>query len=180
MKYSKFIFSHRSLFNRRLNNPNKIFQVPAVYKNKPPQVATKLRAKSIRSLDICCRGNNNLDIIKRINVTFAVWRKINWLCMLHCCLWRHTLCCWLRGRDVTKKHSIPLFFLVFPISSSFHVRRSNHLTSASSRCRGSSATLPPQRRWCPDYHWGQAPPSVNKTKLICKSTLLFNSIPDHY
>ena len=59
MKNSEFIFSFRSLFNRRLDDPNKTLQVSAVRKNKQPQVTTKLRAKSTHLLDICCRGNNN-------------------------------------------------------------------------------------------------------------------------
>ena len=52
-KYSEFIFSSRLLFSRRLDTWNKDFQVPAVRKNKQLQVATKLRAKSTHSLDIC-------------------------------------------------------------------------------------------------------------------------------
>ena len=60
LKYSESIFISRSLFNRRLGNLNQNFQVPAVRKNKQPQIATKIRAKSTHSLDICCRGNNNL------------------------------------------------------------------------------------------------------------------------
>ena len=100
--------------------------------------------------------------------------------MLHCCLWLHTLCCRVGGRDVTQQqHGIALPFLVPSISSSFHLRRCNSITPTPLRCRGSPATWPPQRRWCPGYHWGQAPPSVNKTKFNLQINTRFNSLPDH-
>ena len=44
------------------------------------------------------------------------------------------------------KHGSPLPFLVHTISSTFHLRRCNQVTSTPLRCRGSPATWPLRRR----------------------------------
>ena len=84
MKYSVFIFASRSLFNRRLDKPNKNFWVPdqQFAKMNNPKLQQNFQPNQYIYLDICCLGNKVCDVTKRINATFGVWMVDCACCMV--------------------------------------------------------------------------------------------------